>query len=108
MSLKKICRLTATTALLSLLTGCTYVQLTEAGSQVRQASAADVSTCQMVGSVSSQTKDKVVVDRNSGKVREELIVLARNRAADLGANALVEDGAAADGVQNFKAYRCQD
>ena len=87
------------------LTGCTFVSLTEAGSEVAQSSAQDVTNCTLVGDVSSQTKDKVLIDRSTGKVKEELIVLARNRAADIGATDLVETGVEG-GSATFKAYRC--
>ena len=87
------------------LSGCTFVALTEAGSKVAQSSAQDVNNCTSVGDVSSQTKDKVLVDRSTGKVKEELIVLARNRAADLGATDLVETDVEG-GSATFKAYRC--
>jgi hypothetical protein len=86
------------------LSGC--VALTEAGSNVVQSSAAAVANCTLVGDVSSQTKDKVVVERNSANVKQELIVLARNRAAELGATDLVETGDVANGTASFKAYRC--
>ncbi|NCF43833.1 MAG: DUF4156 domain-containing protein [Proteobacteria bacterium] len=88
------------------LSGCTYVALTEAGSNVAQSSAAAVANCTLVGDVSSQTKDKVVLERNAANVKQELIVLARNRAAELGASDLVEIGNVADGTASFKAYRC--
>jgi len=57
------------------LTGCTFVSLSEAGSRVAQSRAEAVESCTLVGNISSQTKDKVVIDRNTGKVKEELIVL---------------------------------
>ena len=88
------------------LSGCTYVSLSEAGSRVNQSSLEAVSECTLVGDVSSQTKDKVVVERNSANVKQELIVLARNRAAELGATDLVETGDVANGTASFKAYRC--
>ncbi len=95
---------TALTALA--VSGCTYVSLSEAGSQVAQSSIDDVAGCTLVGNVSSQTQDKVLVDRNTGKVKEELIVLARNRAAELGATDLVQAGEVSDGAATFNAYRC--
>ena len=100
---------TATIISMTLLTlgGCTFVNLTDAGSQVRQANVDDVTNCKLVGEVSSQTKDKVVFNRNTGNVKEELIVLARNKAVELDANAIVTDGKPYDGAQNFKAYRCE-
>lgn len=86
--------------------GCTYVALSEAGSQVAQSDAGAVTACTLVGSISSQTKDKVLIDRNTGKVKEELIVLARNRAAELGATDLVQTGDVNAGTASFSAYRC--
>ena len=98
--------LTTSTLLLAFgLSGCTYVSLTEAGAQVAQSNAQAMTNCTLVGDVSSQTKDTVILDRNTGKVKEELIVLARNRAADLGATDLVETGIER-GSATFKAYRC--
>ena len=88
------------------LSGCTYVSLSEAGSRVKQSSLEAVTTCTLVGNVSSQTKDKVLLDRNSGKVKQELIVLARNRAAQLGATDLVQTGTVEGGTASFNAYRC--
>jgi hypothetical protein len=86
--------------------GCSFVQLTDAGSGVAQASAADVANCREVGTISSNTKSRVVLERNSASVREELIVLARNQAAQLGANAIVPIGEPVDGTQSFRAYDC--
>ena len=88
------------------LSGCTYVSLSEAGSRVNQSSLEAVSECTLVGDVSSQTKDKVLLDRNNGKVKQELIVLARNRAAELGSTDLVQTGSVEVCSASFKAYRC--
>ena len=88
------------------LSGCAYVSLSEAGSRVNQSSPDAVSACTLVGDVSSQTADKVLLDHNTGKVKEELIVLARNRAAELGATDLVQTGSVEGGTARFKAYRC--
>ena len=97
----------ATPALSALLLGgCAFVSLTDAGANVRQSTAEQVSQCTLVATISSQTKDTVVIDRNSGKVREELIVLARNRAAEIGANAIVPVAEQRNGSQDFSAYSC--
>ena len=97
----------ATPALSALLLGgCAFVSLTDAGASVRQSTAEQVSQCKLVATISSQTKDTVVIDRNSGKVREELIVLARNRAAEIGANAIVPVAEQRNGSQDFSAYSC--
>lgn len=97
----------ATPALSALLLGgCAFVSLTDAGANVRQSTAERVSQCKLVATISSQTKDTVVIGRNSGKVREELIVLARNRAAEIGANAIVPVAEQRNGSQDFSAYSC--
>lgn len=88
------------------LAGCNFVSLTDAGSQVAQYAPTDIAGCTFVGTVSSKTQDKVVVSRGNDKVREELIVIARNRAADLGATGIVAERQDTDGQQDFKAYRC--
>jgi hypothetical protein len=86
--------------------GCTWIQLTDAGARVNQATAAQVGNCRQVGSVSSSTQDKVGVKRGRGKVAEELIVLARNEAANIGGDTIVPAGEAVDGRQDFTVYRC--
>jgi len=109
MHLNKInrARTICTTIVVATLSGCAFVNLTDAGSTVRQATQDEVTNCKLVGNVSSQTKDKVVFNRNTGNVKEELIVLARNKAAELGANAIITDGEPRYGAQAFKAYLCE-
>ena len=92
---------------LAVLSGCTWIKLTEGGTTVTPATEADITNCRKVGMISTHTKDKVVVHRSDGKVREELLVLARNEAAGLGADTIVAEGPPNDGEQDFAAYRCR-
>ena len=85
---------------------CSFVQLSDAGAGVAQVGSADVQNCTAVGVVSASTQSKVVVARGDVKVREELLVLARNQAGDLGANAIVPIDQPKDGKQSFRAFRC--
>lgn len=101
----QITRISAIVLSLSL-SGCAFVTLSDAGAQVRQSNADAVTDCKLVATISSQTKSKVVVERNLDKVREELIVLARNRAAEMGANAIVPNAEQSNGTQDFSAYNC--
>ncbi len=91
----------------SLLGACTWIKLTEGGTNVSQASEADVVNCQKVGIVSAHTRDQVVVNRSDSKVREELLVLARNEAARLGGDSIVPMGPQREGEQDFTAYKCR-
>jgi hypothetical protein len=89
-----------------LISGCTWIQLTDAGARVNQATAAQVGNCRQIGSVSSSTQDKVGVQRGRGKVAEELVVLARNEAANIGGDTIVPAGPPVDGRQDFTVYLC--
>ena len=87
--------------------GCAFVQVSEAGAGVTQASATDVANCTEVGVVESTTQARVLLERGSAKVKQELIDLARNQAAGMGANAIVPIGEPVDGKQSFRAYKCE-
>ncbi len=98
--------LLAPLAALIVLGGCSFVQLSDGGANVAQLGAADAMNCTDMGTVTANTRDKVVVNRSRDQVQEELIVLARNEAAGLGANAIVPVGQPENGSQQFAAYRC--
>ena len=103
-----MCRLLIVITLqLSLLGGCAWVKLTAGGTTVTPATESDVVDCQKTGMVSAHTKDKVVVSRSDAKVREGLLVLARNEAAKRGGDTIVAMGPPQDGEQGFTVYRCQ-
>ncbi|MGK0220991.1 MAG: hypothetical protein ACI9ON_000223 [Limisphaerales bacterium] len=85
---------------------CSFVKVSDAGAAVAQANSTDVVNCQSLGEVESQTRAKVLLNRNSGSVQQELIDLARNQASGMGANAIVAIGLPIDGKQKFNVYRC--
>ncbi len=86
--------------------GCSFVKVSDNGALVAQAKAPDVVNCESLGEVESQTRDRVLISRNRGSVRQELIDLARNQAASMGANAIVPASEPLDGRQKFYIYRC--
>jgi uncharacterized protein DUF4156 len=88
------------------LSGCTFVQLSDDGAGVAQLGPGDVANCQDKGLISTQTKAKMIINRGREAVAEELTVLARNEAASLGANAIVPIGEPDNGKQRFRAYLC--
>lgn len=89
------------------LTGCTWIKLTDAGAGVMQGTPDSVQDCQLVGNVTASTQDRVVMRRSMGKVSEELIVMARNEAPIVGGDTVVPSGPAVDGRQDFQVYRCR-
>jgi len=98
----------ATLTLFSTTACTTFVSLTDAGADVSLITADAAEHCTRVGRVSAVTRDHVVgaLDRNSDRVRAELLALARNEAATLGADSVVATSEAADGRQTFDAMRC--
>ncbi|NKB99819.1 MAG: DUF4156 domain-containing protein [Pseudomonadales bacterium] len=93
-------------ALITTVGACNFVQVNESGAMVTQANAPDVNHCTYIGQIDSQTRAKVLLERGSEKVQQELIDLARNQAASMGANAVVAIGVPENGTQKFRAYRC--
>ncbi len=86
--------------------GCQFVQVSDKGANVKQATSADVVNCRNVGQVVATTQARVLIKRGDVKVRQELIDLARNQAAELGANAIVPVAPHENGKQTFRAYAC--
>jgi len=87
--------------------GLGFVDLTEEGSKVRQAQAEEVDSCNKVGQGSATTRSKrVFFKRRNDNVQEELVGLARNEAAKLGANTVVPDEISEDGTMKWSGYLC--
>jgi hypothetical protein len=88
--------------------GCAWVKPTAGGEKVREETAANVGSCQEVGSAYGKTRTSVGLPRNQDVIRDEQVTLARNQAARIGGDTIVQDGApTADGTLNFKVYRCR-
>ena len=67
----------------------------------------DVSGCADKGRVTVSVLDHVgPMNRNDLKVRDELEVMARNEAADIGADTIKPLGDPRDGEQSFAAFHC--
>lgn len=94
-------------AALSLLSGCTWVKLDDAGTRVRVAYDGRVDGCDKAGEITVSVKDRVgFYERNDLKVKDELETLARNQAVTLPADTIVARAAPHNGEQAFDAYRC--
>jgi len=92
------------------LLGCTWVPLTPEAESVRLVSSQEALTgCKKLGVVHSRTRARIgFFARSEEKVSEELAALARNNAAEMGADSIVADGPpSVDGSQRFIAYRCR-
>lgn len=91
------------------LSGCTWVEPTYEGGEVLLVKSYNVQSCQHLGSTKATVKHEIgPVTRSEDKVREELVTLAKNHAADMGGDSIVADGTATDGTMTFDVYKCGD
>ena len=93
-----------------LLGGCTFVKLTSAGENIAVLQASEVGNCipnTPTSTLTANVPNKVVVNRESARVQQDLRTLARNRAAVLGGDTIVATTEPRNGEQTFNIYRCR-
>lgn len=91
----------------TVLTGCTWVQLTAEGKNVSLAVVDSISNCERIGRATSKTLGSIVaIERGGGRLQEELLTLARNEAARMGGNSVVPESLIDNGQQIFVVYNC--
>ena len=90
------------------LAACSWgIRLDSGGQKVRTVWNGDVSGCADKGRVTVSVLDHVgPVDRSGLKISDELEIIARNQAADLGADTIRPLGQPRDGAQSWSAYTC--
>ena len=90
-----------------LVTACTWVKPTPAGSKVRVLDAAEVESCAYIGKTNVSLMATVGgIERSREKVQQELETLARNSAAEMDGDTIVALEPPAEGRQTFNVYRC--
>lgn len=95
--------------LAGLVSGCSFVNVSEKGESVRLVTIYDITgNCERKGSTVVSVKDSVVgIDRSQEKIDAELIILARNSAPDVGGDTIVREERLSDGKQRFGVYKCR-
>ena len=91
-----------------LVSGCTWVKPTPGGDQVRVASnPAEVAGCEQIGKTTVSLLDRVgALKRGQQKVEDELFVLGRNSAAEMGGDTILPVSEVFQGERRFAVYRC--
>ncbi|MDX8406692.1 MAG: DUF4156 domain-containing protein [Mariprofundus sp.] len=101
---------TAMVCMLALLvgSGCTWVEPTETGVDVRVAYMSQIDGCKQLGKVSVSVLDKVLfVSRSEQQVASELEISGQNAAAEMAGDTIVAMSRVLDGTQMFRVYRCR-
>jgi hypothetical protein len=92
-----------------LLQACTWVEPTKESTNVTLVKAFNVKSCEKLTTTTATVAQKVgIIERNDETVTEELITLAKNKAASLGGDSIVAQGPAVDGSMTFDIYKCGD
>ena len=91
-----------------LVTGCTWVKPTPGGDRVRMVSSpAEIVGCKNIGKTTVSLLDRVgYFNRSREKVEEELSILGRNSAAEMGGDTILPVSEIFQGERTFAVYRC--
>lgn len=89
------------------LSACTWVEPTKESSDVTLVKSFNVNDCKKLGSTNVTTTQKIgIITRGDDAVMEELITLAKNRAAKMGGDSVVAQEPAVDGSMSFDIFKC--
>ena len=91
------------------LPACTWVEPTRESDGVTLVKSFNVNSCKKLGSTNATVTQKIgPVTRDDDVVMEELVTLAKNRAAKMGGDSIVAQEPAVDGTMSFDIYRCAE
>lgn len=95
-------------AAVGLTSACTWVKVSDQGSNIAVANAANVRNCEKVRTVNVRVKDNFVgsMKRSPDKVATELTNMARNEATAFDGDTIVPASQVNDGRQSFDVYKC--
>lgn len=89
------------------LMACSWVKLSPGGEKVRILEKSAVANCKKLGTTNVTVADKVIgLQRKEVAIQENLDVLARNAAANMGGDVIVPVTPIQGGKQTFDVYRC--
>lgn len=91
-----------------LVSGCTWVKPTPSGEQVRIVSTpTEIASCKKIGNTTVSLLDKIgYFKRDPKKVEDELAILGRNSAAEMGGDTILPVSEVYLGERSFDVYRC--
>lgn len=91
-----------------MVSGCSFVNLNPKAQDVLLLKPYQARECDQLRRSTSQVLSKIwFINRSKDAMEDELVILAKNTAADLGGNAVVPDSEIVDGKQTFVIYNCQ-
>ena len=89
------------------LPACTWVEPTKESVDVSLVKSFNVKSCKLLGTTAATVTHKVgIITRGEDTVKEELVTLAKNRAAKMGGDSVVALEPVVDGSMSFDIYKC--
>lgn len=89
--------------------GCTYVKLDPAAEEVELLKAERVGDCERLGQTRVSVSENVgFIARGDRAIREDLLILARNSATEMGGDTITRESEIQDGRQTFGVFNCVD
>lgn len=99
----------AAAAIALTVTGCTYVKLDPAAEGVELLGADRVQKCERLGKTRVSVAQKVgFIARGDRAIRDNLVTLARNSAAEMGGDTITRESEIQNGKQTFGVFDCVD
>lgn len=97
----------ALTLCIIFLPACSWVKPTIESNEVTLVKPFNVKTCKKLGSTVATVTHKVgIITFNDDVIMEELVTLAKNRAAKMGGDSVVAQPPVVDGSMSFEIYKC--
>jgi hypothetical protein len=91
------------------LSACTWVEPTVESNEVTLVKPFNVKSCKLLKTATVTVTHKVgIINRDKETVREELITLAKNKAAEMGGDSIVELQPVAEGAMKYEVYQCRE
>ena len=91
------------------LPACAWIETTEEGSEVTLVKEFNVNNCLKLGRSNASVTHKIgVLTRDEEAVLEDLIIVAKNKAAEIGGDSIVAKGNAVEGKMSFDIYKCKE
>jgi len=89
------------------LTACAWVEPTKESAEVTLVKAFNINACKHLGTTKITVTQKVgIFSRSEESVNEELVTMAKNRAATMDGDSIVALEPAIDGTMSFEIYKC--
>lgn len=92
-----------------IVSGCSGLELTSDGEKIRVLGPNEVSSCKKIGKTNTTVTDAVAgVKRPIETIERELLIIARNSAANMNGDTIVPLTVVDGGKQSFNVYKCVD